>query len=269
MTLGIRFSQRFLLCGIAGKSLVLAHLLFAQATFFETSVGRLVCNEVDSKRRLRLLTVLKAYCPRPLLAPEGSCIRVTGRDGKWWGNSPSTGPHPGGTEGGLFDKVLVDAPCSSERHVVQQAACTAGGPTKADWSLKRCHLIAKEQVKLVMSGLKAVKVGGLLVYSTCSIAALQNDGVIDKVLIRAGGAVEVVHHNDSSTPQTLVDGTLEERLLAQELEGFGAERTRHGWMILPDATGWGPIYLAVLRKRAEVEIKRVKVNKYAAVEEGV
>jgi len=47
------------------------------------------------------------------------------------------------------------------------------------------------------------------------------------------------------------------------LEAMGAERTRHGWLLLPDAAGCGPIYLAVLHKLASCDLRRVKVNKYA------
>ena len=49
-----------------------------------------------------------------------------------------------------------------------------------------------------MSGLRALKVGGRLVYTTTSLSVAENDGVIDRVLARVGpGAVEVRHppHN--------------------------------------------------------------------------
>lgn len=53
--------------------------------------------------------------------------------------------------------------------------------------------------------------------------------------------------------------------LLAALAGMGAERTRHGWLLLPDATSppCGPIFLAVLHKAASSELRRVKVNKYA------
>lgn len=53
--------------------------------------------------------------------------------------------------------------------------------------------------------------------------------------------------------------------LVSALEAVGAERTRHGWLLLPDATSppCGPIFLAVLHKAASSDLRRVKVNKYA------
>jgi hypothetical protein len=96
-------------------------------------------------------------------------------------------PHDGGAywrsqEAESFDRVLLDAPCSSDRHIVQQAQARAGAGAaaerrtggssgsgsrggggggrgeilKADWSARRCRAIAGEQAKLFAA---AVKVG--------------------------------------------------------------------------------------------------------------
>lgn len=118
----------------------------------------LVCNEIDSKRRSRLAGVLKSYLPRSLV--QGGPVRITGHDGiSWWSNN----------EEEKFDRILIDAPCSSDRHVIQQAAKRSHNSNvrSADWSEKRVKSIAKDQTKLLLAGLRALKVGGTLVYSTC------------------------------------------------------------------------------------------------------
>ena len=95
---------------------------------------------------------------------------------------------------------------------------------------------------------QALKPGGRLVYSTCSILDLENDQVVDRVLERGGGSLRVLHPPAA----------------AAALEAAGAQRTRHGWLLLPDGPlGCGPIYLAVLDKVGSSSFRRVKQNKYA------
>lgn len=57
-------------------------------------------------------------------------------------------------EGDTYDCILVDAPCTSERHVVQQAASDAGRGSKSRWSLHQCKEMAALQVKLLTAALK-------------------------------------------------------------------------------------------------------------------
>lgn len=91
--------------------------------------------------------------------------------------------------------------------------------------------------------------------------------MVQRLLDRAAGSVTVASH----TLEPPVDGPTgpeESRAaagaaLVAALEGAGAERTRHGWLLLPDAAGCGPIYCCVLHKAASCDFKRVKVNKYA------
>jgi 16S rRNA C967 or C1407 C5-methylase (RsmB/RsmF family) len=227
-----------------GKSLALAQLLFVyhKERSENTSGNFLISNEIDGKRRSRLLTVLRQYIPQSFLSHN---IRVTGRDGISFAKRSSDLSSDFDT----FDLVLIDAPCSSDRHVAQHAVGKGGAVRSTDWTLQRCKSIAKDQQKLVTAGIKALNIGGCLVYSTCSITDIQNDRVVEKVLDRAGPAVSVVSHG-----------------LSDDLDAYwvalGAERTKHGWIILPDSTGWGPIYWCTLRKDAQTDMKRVKANKY-------
>ncbi len=88
--------------------------------------------------------------------------------------------------------------------------------------------------------MQALKPGGRLVYSTCSIAKIQNDDVVSAVLAHPGlpEACEAV----------VPDMALFSPAAKQTLHDLGAEATQHGWMVLPDQTGSGPIYVACLRK---------------------
>lgn len=129
--------------------------------------------------------------------------------------------------------------------------------------------------------LQALRPGGRLVYSTCSILDVENDGVLDRVLERAGGSVQAISHtllqpptggdaSPSSATCPLGSSSREAAEAAEAaaaaveaLEGEGAERMRHGWLILPDQpAGCGPIYLAVLHKRASSDLRRRRMTKY-------
>ncbi|MEM1605443.1 MAG: RsmB/NOP family class I SAM-dependent RNA methyltransferase [Fervidicoccaceae archaeon] len=75
-----------------------------------------------------------------------------------------------------FDKVLLDAPCTGEGLLpIKKERKTS----KDLGDIARMHEL---QVKLLEKSLQFVKPGGVLVYSTCSIAPEENEFVIDKVL---------------------------------------------------------------------------------------
>lgn len=118
-------------------------------------------------------------------------------------------------------------------------------------------------LQLLLAGLRCLKPGGRLVYSTCSCSALQNDGVVRTAVLQhnqqqcstaaeahqkvpvgpdaaaaqqlAAGGVYVVPLGDLQVPQQM----------AELLEG-----TPLGMISLPDNAGHGPIYAAVLEKLA-------------------
>lgn len=86
-----------------------------------------------------------------------------------------------------FDRVLVDAPCSTEGRFR-----THDPETTAYWSPRKIREMRAKQVKLLWAGIQALKPGGTLVYSTCTFAPEENEGVLMKVLRTFGDAIEVV-----------------------------------------------------------------------------
>ena len=55
-------------------------------------------------------------------------------------------------EAETYDGILLDAPCTSERHVLQQAATATAN--KPRWSVKQCQEMASLQVKLLVAALR-------------------------------------------------------------------------------------------------------------------
>lgn len=87
-----------------------------------------------------------------------------------------------GMQPGTFDAVLVDAPCSNTgvmRHRVD-----------VKWRLQPADFgkHARQQVDLLCAAARWLKPGGRLVYSTCSIDAEENTGVVDAFLRTVEGA---------------------------------------------------------------------------------
>ncbi len=77
---------------------------------------------------------------------------------------------------GYFDKVLVDAPCSGEGMIRRDPKALT------EWSVEHTISCATRQLKILRSAKKALKPGGVLVYSTCTFSYEENEGVIEEFL---------------------------------------------------------------------------------------
>jgi len=185
-----------------GKSLVMASRM-APGT-------RLLANELSSDRRRRLSDVLDRHLP----PASRVAVTVSGFDAAAAGGRLS--------ERGRFAAVLLDAPCSSERHVLKDSAALAA------WTPARIKFLSRRQWSLLSSAFLLLAPGGSLVYATCALSPEENDGPMRRLFDKYGAAVEL-----------------------DELPGGGgAERTEFGLHFLPDsAAGAGPLYVARIRKR--------------------
>ena len=77
---------------------------------------------------------------------------------------------------GLFDKVLVDAPCSGEGMFRKEEAAVT------DWSEETVEMCARRQAEILENAAALVRPGGRLVYSTCTFAPAENEEAIEKFL---------------------------------------------------------------------------------------
>lgn len=161
-----------------------------------------IFNDLSKQRLKRLNRVLKQFSSK-------DNYRVYNHDASRWGQFyPNT-----------YDSILLDAPCSGERHLLDN-------PTELEkWSLKRSKRLQKRQVALICSAYDALKPGGELVYSTCSISPLENE--------------ELIYSLQKKRPKFDIDF---------KLYDF-CESTDVGAYILPDNTeGLGPIFYTRILK---------------------
>jgi 16S rRNA (cytosine1407-C5)-methyltransferase len=76
-----------------------------------------------------------------------------------------------------FDRVLLDVPCSGEgRFIVFEPA------TSRPWSPRAITECVRLQKKLVASGVRAARPGGVLVYSTCTLNLEENEKLVQWAL---------------------------------------------------------------------------------------
>lgn len=120
--------------------------------------GLLVCNEIISSRASILLSNIERCGVRNAVVMNDTPARICARFR------------------GYFDRVLVDAPCSGEGMFRRDPDAAK------EWSEASSLACAKRQLSILEDACTAVKPGGVLVYSTCTYAPEENEGVADKFL---------------------------------------------------------------------------------------
>lgn len=73
-----------------------------------------------------------------------------------------------------FDKVLLDVPCSGEGRFL-----VSDEKTYKNWSTKQVQDLVEIQKQLFESAVKALKVGGEMVYSTCTLNLKENEEIVN------------------------------------------------------------------------------------------
>lgn len=80
-------------------------------------------------------------------------------------------------EGWQFDAILFDAPCSSEWKINFHMLKTYEG-----WDEKYFSFHYKRQKKIIEKNISLLKSGGILLYSTCTLAPEENEGLVHFLL---------------------------------------------------------------------------------------
>ncbi len=99
--------------------------------------------------------------------------RVTTKDGAYFGRFENT-----------FDRVLLDAPCSSVGMIRKSWKFLTG------WRLRGVIKYMNIQKRLILAAYQALKPGGTLIYSTCTIDPLENEEVVDYLLRKTDARLE-------------------------------------------------------------------------------
>ncbi|WP_064604102.1 16S rRNA (cytosine(1407)-C(5))-methyltransferase RsmF [Photobacterium sp. J15] len=133
-----------------------------------------------------------------------------------------------------FDSILLDAPCSGE------GAIRKDDDAMENWSLESVEEIAAVQRDLIVSAFQALKPGGVMVYSTCTLNLSENQHACHFLKETFGDAVAFEPLDD------LFDGAKQ----ALTEEGF-----LHVYPQIFDSEGF---FVARIRKLESVESPKVK-----------
>lgn len=82
---------------------------------------------------------------------------------------------------GVFDRILVDAPCSGEGMFRKNPLAIT------EWSRENVKACKVRQLEILDCAVKLLKRGGRIVYSTCTFSKEENEEVIDEFLTKYKG----------------------------------------------------------------------------------
>ena len=137
-----------------------------------------------------------------------------------------------------FDAVLLDAPCS------MQGLRTSESHKNRTITLNEVDALASRQERLLESALQAVKPGGQVVYSTCTLTPQEDEGVLAALLDKYPGCFEIQDvHQRLPRPARGLD--------AFNREAFPAS-VQNAVRIWPHSFGTAGFFAAKLVKTGEI-----------------
>ena len=142
-----------------------------------------------------------------------------------------------------FDCILLDAPCSMESLRV-----SASHPPRPITTDERNRL-ASRQLALLTSAAKALRLGGELVYSTCTLAPEEDEAVVSALLSLYPDAFRVDRINQ--------DFTTAAGLLAFEDQNFHAS-TEKSWRVWPHIFDTNGFFAVHLTKQSAIQTNQLQ-----------
>ena len=146
------------------------------------TTGLLIANDADYKRAHLLIHQMKR-----LNSPN---LIVTNHDATLYPSiklpsKQKVEGHPLQSRWLKFDRVLADVPCSGD------GTCRKNVNVWKDWNPGNALGLFTTQVRILIRALQLLKVGGRVVYSTCSMNPIENEAVIASAIERCGGLPHV------------------------------------------------------------------------------
>ncbi|KAG6005584.1 hypothetical protein E4U21_007843 [Claviceps maximensis] len=142
------------------------------------ATGLLIANDSDYKRGHMLVHQLKRLSSPNLI--------VTNHDATQFPSLKLPSSDPAAKPTYLkFDRILADVPCSGDGTLRKNANLWK------DWQPGSALGLHATQIRILVRALQLLKVGGRVVYSTCSMNPVENESVVASAIERCGGARNV------------------------------------------------------------------------------
>jgi len=198
------------------------------ALMFSKKAGKVYAVDKSWARMERFREVMFSYLPKELFIgnEEEKKLEFLIRDTRNW--------RPDGL---LFDKVLVDVPCSNDRLSVTRDEDNVYAISRT----RERESLPEYQALLLYSAYNLCKPGGYVVYSTCSLSPSQNDGVVRRFFEQ----YKKLHPKDGQPIVSNLESLT--ALFAQNMNFFTG--CQYGIQVMPTLrANFGPMYICRIRK---------------------
>ncbi|KAI8886813.1 S-adenosyl-L-methionine-dependent methyltransferase [Backusella circina FSU 941] len=178
MLLDVKPHQNVLdMCAAPGsKTAQIIEYLHTNDKLNEMPCGLIVANDADYKRSHMLVHQSKRL--------QSPCFMATNHDAS---QLPTIHTQEGDRLlGWQFDRVLCDVPCSGDGTLRKNPRIWK------DWTPADGLSLHNLQVQIFLRGAQLTKVGGRIVYSTCSFNPVENEAVVAEVLRLSKGGLELL-----------------------------------------------------------------------------
>ncbi len=138
-----------------------------QIAAYMGNTGCIIANDVKYPRINILISNLQKF--------GAVNVRVTMKDGRYFGRFRE-----------MFDRVLLDAPCSNVGMIRKNYKYLRL------WRQRDVEALSRLQKSLIMAAYRALKPGGVLVYSTCTLDPEENEEVVDYLLSNTDARLEEI-----------------------------------------------------------------------------
>ena len=156
----------------------------------QSNGGCVVANDISPMRCYHLVRRCAA------LGSATKSLMITNHHAQWFPN-PAVALGGGNKSeenqrypSGCFDRVLCDVPCSGDGTLRKNPQIWN------EWRPEFAVGLHTLQLRIAMRGAALLKIGGYMVYSTCSFNPIENEAVVAALIEKCGGALEIVDASD-------------------------------------------------------------------------
>ncbi|CAM0136233.1 tRNA (cytosine-5-)-methyltransferase ncl1 [Umbelopsis sp. WA50703] len=193
------------MCAAPGsKTAQIIEAVHANDKINEIPTGLVVANDADYKRSHMLV-----HQCRRLGSP---CFVATNHDASRFPKVHLKDEN-GRIYGMQFDRVLCDVPCSGDGTFRKNQTIWR------TWGVGSALGLHATQVQIFLRGAQLTKIGGRIVYSTCSFNPIENEAVVAEVLRLSNGALELMD-------------------VSQELKGLKRKPGLKTWKVMTKDKEW-------------------------------